>query len=145
VAVKAATAASSWTPLFGTTVHPASGRDGTIAIDIPAFGAVLLGADAQVPSPAPAAPTLKVAGDTLSNLWAATATLKGTAPASVTFAANRAGRWRRLTVDDSPPYRAFLDPAKYRNNERVQVAAIARSLDGRTAVSKIVRFTIRRR
>jgi hypothetical protein len=48
-------------------------------------------------------------------------------------------------VDDSPPFRAFLDPARFRRNEKVHVAAVARSLDGRTAVSKVIPFTVRRR
>jgi glycosidase len=145
VSVKAATASSSWTPSFGTSVGAKSGADGSLAFDVPAMGAVLLSADAQLPAAAPQAPALKVAGDTISNLWLVGATV-GAAPVSVTFALKR-GRtaWRRLAVDDSPPYRAFLDPAKFRRNERVQLAAVARSLDGRVAVSKTISFRIRAR
>jgi hypothetical protein len=51
----------------------------------------------------------------------------------------------RAPADDSPPYRAFLDPRRFRRNEAVHLVAIARSLDGRTAVSKVVPFTVRRR
>ena len=65
---------------------------------------------------------------------------------SVAFAVQRKGKpWQRVGVDDSPPYRVFLDPAKFRRNEPVQLVAIARSLDGRVAVSKVLSFTVRRR
>jgi hypothetical protein len=65
---------------------------------------------------------------------------------SVAFAVRRAGakRWTRLAVDDSPPYRAFLDPARYRRGERVHLVAVARSLDGRMAVSNVVPLAVRR-
>jgi hypothetical protein len=66
-------------------------------------------------------------------------------PVSVAFAVRRAtGGWRRLAVDDSPPYRAFLDPKSYRRKETVHLVAIARALDGTTAVSAVVPTIVRR-
>ena len=50
-----------------------------------------------------------------------------------------------MAVDDSPPYRAFLDAAKFKKNEPVRLVAIARALDGSTAVSAVVSFRVRRR
>jgi hypothetical protein len=47
-------------------------------------------------------------------------------------------------VDDSPPYRAFLDPARFRRGERVHLVAVARALDGATAVSKVLPLAVRR-
>jgi hypothetical protein len=41
-------------------------------------------------------------------------------------------------VDDSAPYRAFLDPRSFRKGARVQVVAVARGFDGTTAVSKVL-------
>ncbi|HUJ54476.1 MAG TPA: hypothetical protein VLW49_00630 [Gaiellaceae bacterium] len=69
---------------------------------------------------------------------------KGQLPVTVAFAYRPAGSktWRRLDVDDSPPYRAFLDPAKFRKNERLQLVAIARSLHGGTATSAVVGFRV---
>ncbi len=89
-------------------------------------------------------PKLAVAPDDLSNLVAATATVTGSAPVSVAFAVLRAGShtWKRLDVDTSPPYRGFLDPAKFKRHEHVQVVAIARALDGSTAVSRVVTVTV---
>ena len=53
------------------------------------------------------------------------------------FAVRRArGAWRRVDVDDSPPYRGFLEPASFRRKERVQVVAVARSSSGAVVASK---------
>ena len=64
---------------------------------------------------------------------------------AVSFAIKRgSGRWTRVAADDSPPYRTFLDPAKFRRGERVQVVAIVRALAGRTAVSAVRSYVPRR-
>ena len=66
-------------------------------------------------------------------------------PVSVWFAIRRqSGAWQKVAVDDSAPYRAFLDPARYRKGEHVEVVAVARALDGSTATSKVVTTTPRR-
>jgi hypothetical protein len=106
---------------------------------------VLLKAQSPVPTAAPAKPKLTVRGDDLTSLWAARATVAGTQPVSVAFVVRRAsGAWTRLAVDTSPPYRAFLDPAKLKRNEHINVVAIARGLDGRTAASAAVPVRVRR-
>ena len=90
-----------------------------------------------------ARPRVSVGRDELTELWRVGAAASG--PVSVTFAVKRArGGWTRLAADDSPPYRAFLDPARYRRNELVHVVAVARALDGSTAVSTVVPFRVRR-
>ena len=131
----------SWTTLLGTS---ASSSGNELTLSIPAVGAVLVKADAPIPAAPAPKPKLTVAPDTLSNLTAATATVSGTAPVSVAFAVLRAGShtWQRLDVDTSPPYRGFLDPVKFKHREHVQVVAIARGLDGSTAVSKVVPYTV---
>ena len=64
------------------------------------------------------------------------------APVSVAFAwRSGSGSWHRIDVDTSP-YRGFIDPAKFGKHERIRVVAIARSLDGKTAVSAVVPFTV---
>jgi hypothetical protein len=66
-------------------------------------------------------------------------------PVSVTFAIRRgSGAWHRLASDDSPPYRAFLEPGRYRKGERVQLVAIATATDGSVSVSPVLRVTPRR-
>jgi alpha-amylase len=147
VSVTTATPSSTWTPLLGGGAPLSSDAAGTLTVPVPAVGAVLLEAASAIPDHAAGVPKLVVKGDDLSNLWAATATVAGTGPVSVAFAVLRAGShtWQRLDVDTSPPYRGFIDPAKFGKNERVQVVAIARALDGSTAVSKVVPFRVRSR
>jgi hypothetical protein len=107
---------------------------------------VLLRADTEIPAAAPGRPSLRVGADDLSGLVRVSATVAGSAPVSVAFAVRRerGKRWLRLGVDDSPPYRAFLDPAGFRRGERVQLVAVARGIDGRLAVSPLRAFTVRK-
>lgn len=144
--VSTATPSSQWMSLLGDSGTPSSDAAGRLVLTVPAADALLLEAVQPIPqAPAPK-PKLVVRGDTLSSLWAATATVGGSAPVTVAFAIRRgSGAWKRLAVDDSPPYRAFLDPSKFARNEPVQLVAIARALDGSTAASGVVTFRVRRR
>ena len=94
---------------------------------------------------APQAPVLKVGPDDLTAYLRASATVAGGSPVSVSFAVRSGkGGWRRLAIDDSPPYRGFLDPAKVPRGRAVSFVAIARGLDGSTAVSKVVTIVPRK-
>jgi hypothetical protein len=148
VRVTTATPASTWSQLHGGPipfVRTSSDASGSITVPVNGLSAVVLEAEAEIPASPPATPKLAVRGDDLTSLWAAGATVSGTAPVSVAFAVHRGGKWQRLAVDTSPPYRAFLDPSHFKKNERVQLVAIARSLDGRTAASAVVPFRVRAR
>jgi hypothetical protein len=131
--------------ILGSVPDTGSLADGSLQLDLPALSSVVLHA-VGTPAVKPPVPTLRVGADNLSNMWRVTAGVRGRANVTVVFAVKR-GRaaWRRLVADDSPPYRAFLDPLKFRRNERVQLAAVARGLDGSTSISKTVTFRIRRR
>ncbi|HVS84712.1 MAG TPA: alpha-amylase family glycosyl hydrolase [Gaiellaceae bacterium] len=138
-----ATPSSGWTSLFGDAGSVQSDAKGTVTVTVPAEGALLLEAQQTIPVAKAPTPKLTVHSDSLTDLWAVNAAVSGTAPVTVAFAVKRAsGGWKRLDVDDSPPYRAFLDPAKYKKNESVQLAAIVRALDGSTATSKVVTFRV---
>jgi glycosidase len=143
------TPSATWSLLHGSPVPfapPRSDAAGVLTVPVSATTAVLLEAQTAIPDRAPAKPKLVVKGDPLSSLWAASATVGGTAPVSVAFLVKRAtGPWRRLDVDTSPPYRGFIEPAKFGKNERVKLVAIARALDGRTATSAVVPFRVRTR
>jgi hypothetical protein len=66
------------------------------------------------------------------------------APVSVWFATRRAGgSWQKVAVDDSAPYRGFVDPARFGKRERLEAVAVARGLDGSVSVSPVVTFTPR--
>jgi glycosidase len=137
--------AGNWTTLMPAGIpHSTASSSGKLQVIVGADNATLLEADGTVfAAPAPT-PRLSVGADSLSNLSAASATVTGTAPVSVAFAVQRAGShtWQRLDVDTSPPFRGFIDPAKFKRHERLNVIAIARALDGSTAVSKVVPFRV---
>ncbi|HET7568559.1 MAG TPA: alpha-amylase family glycosyl hydrolase [Gaiellaceae bacterium] len=146
VQVQTATPSSTWTQRLGTPVpfaQPRSDATGKLTVPVDANTAVLLTADSAIPDAHAPTPTVKVSGDPLTDFWTVSASVPGTAPVSVAFfVKRRAGGWRRLDVDTSSPYRAFLDPATFKKNEPVQLAAIARALDGTTAASKVVSFRV---
>jgi hypothetical protein len=52
----------------------------------------------------------------------------------------RAGAWRRVAVDDSSPYRAFVPPSAFSRRERVDAVAVARGPGGQISVSPVVTF-----
>ena len=80
---------------------------------------------------------MRIARDQLTDLWQLST--GSTAPMSVAFAVHRAkGAWNRVGVDDSPPYRAFLNGLCFKPKEKLYVVAIARGLDGTTTVSPVV-------
>ena len=145
VTVTTATPGTRWTDVLGATEPAASDTAGRLSLTVPPLTAVLLRADGQVPVNAPGRPVVRVAPDDLSALLRVSAALPG-GPASVTFAVRRPGGsgWQRAGVDDSPPYRVFLDPRRLRSGERISVVAVARGLDGRVALSPVVSTTVRR-
>ena len=147
LALPTSTPLARWAPLLGTSERAESAPDGTLSFAVPPLTTVLFRAEADLPARAAARPSVRVGADDFTELWRVSAAIPGTAPVSVGFAVRRAGaaRWQRLAADDSPPYRAFLDPLRYRRNERVHLVAIVRALDGSTAVSPVVPFTVRRR
>ena len=140
-----ATPEAEWERLLGTTTPVASTRTGSVTLTVPAYSSALLRASRQLPVPRPSRPVLTVSRDSLSDLVRVSAAA-GARPVSVAFAMRRAksARWTRIAADDSPPYRTFLDPAKFSRREIVYLVAIARSLDGRTVVSGVRSFVPRR-
>ena len=137
--VATATPASAWSTLLGAAQQARSTPAGGLALSVGPLEAVLLRADAPLPSRAPVRPALAVRADELTNLVQARATVATAEPVSVSFAVKRArGRWNRIAADGSPPYRGFLDPQRFRRRERVDVVALARWPDGTTTVSPVV-------
>ena len=137
VTVATATGATTWTTLFGSPANV----QGSLTLTVPALSSALVRATGRSRL---RRPKLKVAGDGLTSFWRLSATAGSSRERRFRRAAQgqavAAGRRRRLAAVPG-----FLDPAKFRRNEPVQLVAIARSLDGRVAVSKVMSFTVRRR
>ena len=111
------------------------------SLTIPPVSALVAVPAATIPAAAPAAPKLKEPADPLTSYDLLSATVPG-APVSVTFALRRqGGAWQRLAIDDSAPYRAFVDPTHYPKHERLDAVAVARALDGSVSVSPVMTFT----
>jgi len=139
----ASSTASAWTPLYGTTAPLQSSVGADVTLTIPPLTAVLYRANGA-PRTTPLRPGIAIVPDDLSGLLRLNS--PGTlGPRSVAFALKRGGRpWQRLAVDDSPPYRAFLDPRRYRRGETLHLVAVARDLAGEIAVSRVLSTAIPR-
>jgi glycosidase len=136
VTVPTATPGATWSVVFGSGT-----ASGGLALTIPAVSAVVAVPSTALPSTAAARPSLVGKGDALTSLYLLAAKLPG-APASVTFAIRRAGGgWQRVAVDDSVPYRAFLEPTRFRKRGHVDAVAVARAANGSVAVSKVIAVT----
>jgi hypothetical protein len=90
--------------------------------------------------------TVKVVEDDLSSLQRVQATVAGTDPVTVTLAMRRDGQttWKRIGVDQSAPFRAFVDLRGLRAGTRVHFVAVVRSSSGVVATSRVTSVTIRR-
>jgi alpha-amylase len=140
VTVPVATPNSSWQVAFGGGTATASGA--SLTLTVPPVSAMLVVAAAKIPAAKPpAAPKLTVAADPLTSYVRLGLTAPGE-PVSVTFALRRKGGiWGRLAIDDSAPYRAFVDPGRYARHEAIDAVAVVRALDGSVSVSQIASFT----
>ncbi len=139
VTVPVATPNSTWQIAFGSGA--ATGAASTVSLTIPPVSALVAAPAATVPQAAPSVPQLKESADPLTSYDLLAAKVAG-APVSVTFALRRkGGGWQRLAIDDSAPYRAFVDPGRYAKHERIDAVAVARALNGAVSVSRIATFT----
>jgi glycosidase len=136
VTVPTATPGAAWSVAFGTgTVK------GDLTVTLPPVSALAAVPSSAMPKSAPAAPKLAASPDALTDFEALTATVAGE-PVSVWFAIRRhGGAWQKVAVDDSAPYRAFVDPTRFTKRERVEAVAVARGLDGSVRTSSVVTFT----
>jgi len=143
--VTTATPGASWEPLLGATAAVTTGADGRVTLTVPPLKALLFRAGSDLPARAVPAPVVKAGPDLLSDLFRVTATVKTLDPASVAFAMRRGGKaWTRIAVDDGAPFRAFLEPGRFRKGEKVELVAVARGSNGSVAVSPVVVATPRR-
>jgi hypothetical protein len=144
VSVQTSTPLTAWTALLGS-VPTSSGAGGRLRVTVPALSTVLLAARKQLPLRPAVRPVVRVQPDLLTSFWQISAKVASADPVSVTFAVRRAGSgsWQPLSTDDSPPYRAFLDPAGFSRHEKVELAAVVRASDGSVASSAPIPFEVR--
>ncbi len=146
VTVTTATPSTRWLQLFGSDVKLAeSDTSGRISVGIPALGAVVARAEGQLPRRGAARATLRFGADRFTSLKVLTAVVTGRDPASVTFAVRRPGAksWTRVAVDDGAPYRAFLDPRRFKRGEKVAAVAVVRASDGAVSTTPVLSVQVR--
>jgi glycosidase len=141
--IRTSTPSSRWPAVLGVTEGETSDSAGTLVLHVPPLAAEVLVAERTLSGGAPSAPKLSVARDDLTDLLRLSVPTPDQ-PISVAFAVSRGKGWRRIAVDDSPPYRAFLDPAAARSGETVHLVAIARGLDGSLSLSAVTPLVPRR-
>jgi glycosidase len=138
VTVPTATPGATWSVAFGSGT--ASGSGANLTLTIPPVSAVVAVPGAGLPKSGLGTPKLTAGGDDLTSLYRLGAAVSG-GPASVVFAIRRGnGVWRRVAIDDSAPYRAFLEPGRFKKRERVTGVAVAEGTDGTVAASSPVTF-----
>jgi hypothetical protein len=138
VTIATATPGANWSIAYGSGTAA-----GGLTLTIPPVSALLAVPSAPMPSSAPAKPVLTAGPDSLTDYDVLTAKVAGE-PVSVWFAIRRpGGAWRKVAVDDSAPYRGFVDPGSFPKKAKVDAVAVARGLDGSTSTSNIVTFTPR--
>jgi glycosidase len=146
IAIQTATPSSSWTQLLGPATSAATSANGRVTLRIAPLSTLLYRADSQLPRRGAARVTLRAASDVYTNLIRLTATPTTADPLSVTFAVRRPGAkaWARLAVDDGGPYRAFLDPRRFKRGEKLAVVAVVRASDGTISTSPVLSLEVRR-
>jgi alpha-amylase len=128
----------TWSVAFGP-----GAVSGNLTLVLPPVSATVAVPSAAMPKTAPAKPVLTAKPDALTD-YVALAARVGGSPVSVWFATRRSGHaWVKVAVDDSSPYRAFVDPLRFRKREKVDAVAVARGLDGTVAVSQTATFVAR--
>jgi glycosidase len=138
VTVPTATPGAAWTVPFGSGAASAAGAN--LSLTIPPISAEVAVPGTGLPKSGLGTPKLAAASDDLTSLYRLGATVSG-GPASVVFAIRRGtGAWRRIAIDDSAPYRAFLEPGSFKKRERVTGVAVAEGTDGTVAASSPVTF-----
>ena len=122
-----------------TVTVPIASSAAKLTLTIPPVSARVV-FPAAIPKAPPTKPKLAGGSDDLTSYYRLSASVAG-GPVSVWFAIRRAGGvWQRLAADDSAPYRAFLEPGRFRKHERVQAVAVARGTDGSVAASPVGSF-----
>lgn len=138
VSVKTATPGATWTVAYGP-----GETSGNLTLTILPVSALLVVPSIGMPKTAPTKPVLTVGADPTTQYDALTAKVVGE-PVSVWFAIRRTGgAWQKLAVDDSSPYRAFIDPGNYAKKAKVEAVAVARGLGGKVSISNVITFTPR--
>ena len=146
-AVKTAVATSTPNAMFSGLLGTAKGfranAKGVITVPVPAQTTLVLRAGARLPSTS-SAPALAVTVDRYSGADGILVTAKaGKNPLTVTFAARTCPTcaWSRLGTDDAAPFRLLIGAQAFAGGDYLDVAAVSRTSDGKTAPGAVTHVT----
>ena len=133
------TPSTKFVAVWGDVVTVSTDADGFASVEIPPLSAAILRADSKFPI-AKLAPVVTAGPDDFSELWLLGAETSES-PQEVSFLIDDGRGWRRLAVDDSYPYRAFVDPDSLAAGATSRIVAVSRFADGTVVRGDITTFT----
>lgn len=137
--VPTSTPRATFERVWGEVSGARAGTNGEVTVTVPALAAAVLRADSKY-ALEKSAPVVSVGEDDYSELWLVSAETSAS-PQEVSFMIDDGTGWRRLSVDDSAPYRGFVSPDSLAAGAKVRVAAVSRFADGSLSRSTVVVFT----
>ncbi|NBR76759.1 MAG: hypothetical protein EBT73_05395, partial [Actinobacteria bacterium] len=133
------TPSATFTAVWGDVASTNSDADGFVSVEVPPLSAAILRAEAKFPL-VKQPPVVFAAPDDFSELWLLSAETSES-PQEVSFLIDDGTGWRRVAVDDSYPYRAFVDPDALPAGSTSRIVAVSRFADGTLMRSDIAEFT----
>lgn len=124
--------------VWGETQDARASATGNVSVTIPPLSASVLRADSKF-ALEKLAPNVSVGEDDFSELWLISAETSSS-PQEVSFLIDDGSGWRRLSVDDSAPYRGFVSREVLADGASVRVAAVSRFADGTLSRSTVISF-----
>ncbi len=145
VRVQTSTPGATFTTLLGARTTARAGTDGTLPLTIAPNAVLVLRASTRLPATA-SAPQLTVSAAMNRDAGGAVLTASqptGLDPLTVTFVARTCATcaWHALGSDDNAPYRLVLPDAAWAGGDTLDVAAIARTSDGKVAAGQVLHLT----
>ncbi|MGA1419115.1 MAG: alpha-amylase family glycosyl hydrolase [Ilumatobacteraceae bacterium] len=133
------TPSTKFVSVWGDVASTSSDADGFVSVEIPPLSAAILRADAKFLL-AKQAPVVTAGPDDFSELWLVSAETSES-PQEVSFLIDDGRGWRRIAVDDSYPYRAFVDPDSLPAGATSRIVAVSRFADGTVVRGEVAAFT----
>lgn len=136
--VPTSTTNANFATIWGSVAASTTNTRGELEVVIPPLSASVLRADASF-TVNKTAPIITVGPDDFSELWLLSAETSES-PQEVSFIVDDGTGWRRVSVDDSWPYRGFLTPNALPQGGTIRIVAVSRFSDGTVLRSDIVDF-----
>ena len=133
------TPSTTFAVVWGDIAPAKSDVDGFVSVEIPSLSAAILRAESKFPI-VKRAPVITVGPDDFSELWLLSAETSES-PQEVSFLIDDGSGWRRVAVDDSYPYRAFIDPESLAAGSVSRIVAVSRFADRSVVRGDIITFT----